>query len=118
MGPIEYSKLHLYYNATDIFALPSQYREGFSRVVVEAALCGTSIGAGNIECLPEVVSRSVGKLIDPPSPENFAKVIEYFYANRDELESQSKLCADYAKQHFNINNAGLLDESYYTLKVN
>ena len=117
VGPVEYSKLHLYYNAADIFVLPSQYREGFSRAVLEAALCGTPVVASNICCLPEVVDLSIGKLVDP-TPENFAKVITYYYIHHDELERLSRTCAEYAQKHFTESNARVVEESYYAQMVN
>ena len=43
VGQVDYSRLHLYYNAADIFVLSSPHREGFSRAVLEAALCGTPV---------------------------------------------------------------------------
>jgi len=114
VGPVEYSKLHLYYSAADVFVLPSQYREGFSRAVIEAALCGTPVIASNIGCLPEVVNSDIGCLVDPPTAENFAKVIEYYYVHRDELERLSRTCAEFAQKHFTENNAKVVEESYYT----
>jgi len=113
VGPVEYSKLHLYYNAADIFALPSQYREGFSRAVLEAALCGTPVVASSIGCLPEVVDPSIGRLVDPPTPESFAKVIEYYYTHHAELERLSRICAEYAQKHFTESNARVIEESCY-----
>lgn len=114
VGPVEYSKLHFYYNAADIFVLPSQYREGFSRAVLEAALCGTPVVASNVGCLPEVVDPSVGRLVNPPTPENFAKVIDYYYNHREELRKLSGTCVEYAQEHFTEkNNARVVEESYY-----
>lgn len=111
VGPIEYSKLHLYYNAADVFVLPSQYREGFSRAVLEAALCGTTVIASKIGCLPEVVDLSVGQLVAPPTARNFAKVIEYYYVHRNELAMQSRKCAENAQKRFTENNAKLVERA-------
>lgn len=112
VGPVEYSKLHFYYNAADIFVLPSQGREGFSRAVLEAALCGTPVVASNVGCLSEVVNSNMGKLVDPPTSECFRKIIEYYWVHRDELERLSVLCAKYAHEHFTENNAIIVEESY------
>lgn len=113
VGPVDYSKLHFYYNAADIFVLPSQYREGFSRAVLEAALCGTPVVASGIGCLPEVVNSNIGRLINPPTPENFAKIIEYYYVHLSELEGLSRTCAEYARKHFMESNARVVEEIYY-----
>jgi len=114
IGPVDYSKLHFYYNAADIFVLPSQGREGFSRAVLEAALCGTPVVASNIGCLPEVVDSSIGRLVDPPTSESFRKVIEYYWAHRDKLKRLSMACNEYAQEHFTEkHNAIVVEESYY-----
>lgn len=111
VGPIEYSKLHLYYNAADVFVLPSQYREGFSRAVLEAALCGTPVIASNTGCLPEVVDLNVGQLVTPPTARHFAKVIEYYYVHRNELEMLSRKCAEYAQKKFTESNARVVEQA-------
>jgi glycosyltransferase involved in cell wall biosynthesis len=112
VGPVAYSKLHLYYNAADIFVLPSPLREGFSRAVLEAALCGTPVVASNVGCLPEVVDSSIGRLVNP-SPKNFTKIIDYYYNHQEELQKLSQTCAEYAQKHFTESNAKLVEESYY-----
>ena len=109
VGPVDYSKLHLYYNAADIFVLSSQNREGFSRAVLEAVLCGTPVIASHVGCLPEVVNCSIGKLADPPTAENFKKIIEYYYMNRDKLAVLSKACAEYGAKHFTEKNSLVIE---------
>ncbi len=111
VGQVDYSRLHLYYNAADIFVLSSPHREGFSRAVLEAALCGTPVIASNVGCLPEVVDSRIGRLVDP-TPSNFLEVINYFYNHQDELLKISRTCAEYAQNHFTDSNAKLVEESY------
>jgi glycosyltransferase involved in cell wall biosynthesis len=113
IGPVEYSKLHLYYNAADLFILPSQYREGFSRAVLESALCGTPVVASKVGCLPEVVTEDVGILVNPPTPHAFHKVIEYFFNNDEALRNLSSKCSKYARKMFTEENAKIIEEAYY-----
>jgi len=113
IGPVEYSKLHLYYNAADFFVLPSQYREGFSRAVLESALCGTPVVVSKVGCLSEVVTEDIGVLIDPPTPQAFHKVIEYFFNNREELHKLSARCSKYARKVFTEENAKIIEEAYH-----
>lgn len=112
IGPVKYSSLHLYYNAADMFVLPSQLREGFSRAVLEAASCGTPVIASNIGALPEVVNPRIGRLISPPTSKNFANVIEYYYNNQRKLNELAESCLKYAKKHFTETNAIVIEKSY------
>jgi glycosyltransferase involved in cell wall biosynthesis len=117
VGPVEYSKLHFYYNAADIFVLPSQKREGFSRAVLEAVLCGTPVVVSNVGCLPEVVNSRIGRLVDPPTAENFRKVIEYYWNHKADLERLSKACIEYGQKHFAESiNAKIVEEDYHIKK--
>jgi glycosyltransferase involved in cell wall biosynthesis len=113
IGPVEYSKLHLYYNAADILILPSQYREGFSRAVLESALCGTPVVTSKVGSLPEVVTEDIGVLVDPPTPQAFHEVIEYFFNNRNELRKLSSRCSEYAQKMFTEENAKVIEEAYH-----
>jgi len=113
IGSVEYSKLHLYYNVADLFVLPSQYREGFSRAVLESALCGTPVVASKVGCLPEVVTEDIGVLVDPPTPQTFHKVIEYFFNNRKALHELSARCSKYARKVFTEENVKIIEEAYY-----
>lgn len=113
IGPVEYSELNKYYNAADILILPSQRREGFSRVVIEAAMCGTPIVASHVGSLSEVVNPSMGRLVDPPYPESFHQVLVDLYRNRHHLDDLSRTSHHYASEHFGERNAIVIEDSYY-----
>ncbi len=112
VGPVDYLTLNLYYNAADILAVPSQYNEGFARVNLEAMLCGTPVLASSIGCLPEIINPSVGELISPPSAEEFAKKIEYYYKNQAKLAELSNNCKKYSINRFSENNINVIKQSY------
>jgi glycosyltransferase involved in cell wall biosynthesis len=67
--------LPLYYNAADVFVVPS-LAEGLSIAAVEALACGTPLVASNVGGLPEVAATfKAGTLVPPRSPEALAGAI-------------------------------------------
>lgn len=114
VGEVDYSTLNVYYNAADILAVPSQYSEGFARVNLEAMLCGTPVIASSKGCLPEIIKPTVGELLDPPTSDNFAKRIEFYYDHPEVLRQLSESCSRYALERFSEKNAQVIEESYHT----
>ncbi len=117
IGRVDYSVLNLYYTAADILTVPSQYEEGFARVNLEAMSCGTPIIASERGCLPDIIQPGTGELIDPPDVKNFAERFEYYYKHPQELKRMSSEASNYAKDNFGINNAYIIEKSYYTKEL-
>lgn len=64
-----------YIAASDVFVLSSYY-EGLPVVLMEAAACGVPVVATKVGGVPEIVENNKnGFLIDPRSPEKFAKAL-------------------------------------------
>lgn len=108
----EDNPLIYYYNAADIFIVPSLYSEGFASVILEGISCGTPIIASNMGCIPQIINESVGLLIDP-TVENFKNAIEYYYTNKNDLELKAENCRNYAIKNFSDKNAEVILNSYY-----
>lgn len=111
LGKIDNKKLNIYYNAADIFVVPSQYEEGFARVNLEALSCGTPVVAANKGCLREIIDKNVGILIDP-SVENIACEIERLYKNPHILKVMADNCREYAVRKFSENNGEVIEKAY------
>ena len=101
----------LYYGASDVVIIPSQYEEGFARVVLEALSSGRLVIAANKGCLPEMITCEAGILIEP-TVNNIARQIKFFYKNRKELKKITDNCRKYACHHFSENNAMLIEDAY------
>jgi glycosyltransferase involved in cell wall biosynthesis len=65
--------LPLFYNAADVFAIPSLY-EGFGSPALEALACGTPVVAARKASIPELVGEAT-VLVDEPTPELLASAI-------------------------------------------
>ena len=70
-GYVPDDELPLWYNAADLFVLPSQY-EGFGMPIVEAMACGTPVVAADNSSLPEAAGQA-GLLF---SPQNVTELTE------------------------------------------
>ena len=106
------NKVAYYYNAADITAVPSQYPEGFARVVLESLSSGTPVLAASNGCLPEMITDQVGRLIEPDSL-NYYKQIKLFQKNPDKLQALAKNCRPYAENRFSQKHALTIEKSYY-----
>ena len=82
-GPVAHDELRTYYNAADVFVLPSHY-ESLGFVAIEAMACGTPVVASRVGGIPSIVDHgSTGYLIPWRCPEAFAGQIEVLLQNED-----------------------------------
>ncbi|MGR3295704.1 MAG: glycosyltransferase family 4 protein, partial [Candidatus Bathyanammoxibius sp.] len=76
MGPIENDRLPPFYNASDVFVLPST-TEGFPFVLLEAAGCNTPVVATEVGGIPEFMQMvKKGIMVPPCSPEDIAQAVK------------------------------------------
>jgi len=111
MKTIPPDQLPLHYSAADIVIMPSLHEEGFGRVAAGALYCGTPVIASNRGALPEVVNNSVGKIINPSSSE-IAKVINYYFLNKQVLRDCALKARVYALSKFSEKNAEKIINTY------
>lgn len=104
-----------YYCAADVFAIPSQYEEGFGRVLAEAMACGTPVLAANRGSLPQLVPPEVG-FITEPAAAAIAAVLKSLLEDRGRLLKMRVACRDYAVEHFSERNAETILASYRGLR--
>ena len=114
LGAIPNTELVKFYQAADIVLVPSQYEEGFGRVVCEALSCGTPVVAANKAGLVEAVTGSPGKLAVPERGP-FAEAIG---ALSEKLRSDTDLraaCRRFAEERFSLRNAAQIESELRAL---
>lgn len=114
IGEVDYYRLPVYYQAADVFCLPSRYEEGISRALIEAISCGTPAIVTNRGSIPYVVNEDVAISI-PPTPEEFAGKISYLHGNPDKLKAMTENCRPYAERHLGRENMRVIVDAYTRL---
>ena len=102
-----------YYNAADVFCLPS-YSEGLPNVIVESMLCGTPVVGSSVDEIPYIIKDGInGFLIDPYSITDIAEKLEkalIIQWDRSKIResvsflSPQKVLNEYKYIYENINN--------------
>jgi glycosyltransferase involved in cell wall biosynthesis len=108
LGAIPNTELVKFYRAADMLLVPSQYDEGFGRVVCESLSCGTPVVAANKAGLVEAVTGSPGLLAEPecaPFAEAIAKLSEQL---RNDPGVRAA-CRRFAEEHFSLRNAAQIE---------
>lgn len=88
----------------DIFVLPSYYREGVPRSILEALSVGLPIiTTDSPGCRETVIECENGFLIPPKRLEELVKTMEFFIKNPREIEKMGKNSRKYAEERFDVN---------------
>jgi glycosyltransferase involved in cell wall biosynthesis len=74
-GFVSDEDLQSYYNAADLFVLPSKSGEGLPLVALEAMACGLPVIATDVGGIREILMEDYGKLVAPNQPELLAKAV-------------------------------------------
>jgi len=100
-GFIHENDLASYYQAADLFVLPTRALEGFGLVTAEALACGTPVLGTPVGATPEILlPLDPGLLTRDASPEAIADGILSF-ARRSNLNGLRQRCRAYTESHLN-----------------
>lgn len=100
-GRIESQKIHKYYQAADIFVLPS-YTEGLPVSILEAMACGLPIVATSVGGIPEIINDGFNGFLVPPKNETeLIKKIMGLIINRNLREEFKNNSLKRIKEEFN-----------------
>lgn len=113
VGFIPEEKLPLYYQAADLFILPTAELEGFGLVTLEALSCGTPVIATPVGANPEVVGPlSEEFLCEDNTAEAMAERIDW-WLNRGVTAEIRQRCREYCVSRFDIKSIAFLLENIF-----
>ena len=78
MGFVSDAELPSFYNAADLFVLPSKSGEGLPLVSLEAMACGLPVIATDVGGVREILPEGYGKFVPPDSPDAMAEAVQEF----------------------------------------
>jgi glycosyltransferase involved in cell wall biosynthesis len=97
-GFVPDNDLPAFYNAADLFVLPSKSGEGLPLVALEAMSTGLPVIATKVGGIAEVMAEGCGKLVPPDNPSELAKAILEFSAR--DLSSVKTVVRNVAERTF------------------
>ncbi len=93
-----------HFHKTDVFVLPSYYREGIPRTTLEACASGNPIiTTDSVGCREAVKEGANGFLIEPKNLDALVKAMEYFIKNPDKIKEMGINSRKYAEERFDVN---------------
>lgn len=89
-GSIDYDDIYKYFNAADIFVIPT-LQDNWSLVVPEAMSCGLPILSSKYNgCWPELVQPENGWVFDPLDKNNFNETLELAFKNKKKWQNMGE----------------------------
>ena len=89
--------------SSSIIVLPSYYREGLPKILIEAAACGRAIiTTDNVGCRDAIINNKTGILIPIKNTIKLAQAIKYLIGDPKSLQQMGKLGREFALEKFNI----------------
>lgn len=104
VGLVPNEQLPVYYQQADVTLVPSQYPEGFGRVIAESLACGTPVIASNVGGIPDAMDETVGSLARP-DVESFAAALQRMIEDGAFYERCRSNARRFAEQRFGAANA-------------
>lgn len=100
-GFIPEDKLPLYYQAADLFVLPTKILEGFGLVTVESLSCGTPVLGTPIGGTKEILTGLDARLLfEGTEPRDISERILYFLNRKSDMEDLRDKCRQFAVDNY------------------
>ncbi len=116
-GYIDEEKLPLYYQAADIFVLPTKDLEGFGLVTIEALACGTPVLSTPIGASLEILEKfDEDFLFLGTDAQSMAKKILEFISSHKANSGLSEKCRQFAVQNYSWDRiVDKYEEAYFAV---
>lgn len=111
LGMVRNSDLPGYYNVASVLCIPSQYEEGYGRVVMEAVSCGTPVVGSRRGGIPEALDETVSILVEP-TVDNLTEVIVRLHRDKALYGRLKANCRAYAVERFSRANVERITDQY------
>lgn len=103
-----------YYQAADLFVLPTRSLEGFGMATVESLACGTPVVGTPEGATPEILRPlDEDMLADRTSVDAIAQACIRWLAKPEEMLAVRRRCRDYAEQNYSWKKTGPALEALY-----
>ncbi len=113
-GAVEATRMPGYYQACDVFIIPSEQDEWFGLVTIEALSCGIPVLGTPIGATPEILGKIDGSLLFPgTSSEAIAKGMFNFIAKKDHYSGKSRELRKYAEENYSWKAVSARTEEVY-----
>lgn len=109
-GAIVNTDLPDYYRVADVLAVPSQYAEGFGRVILEALACGTPVIGSDCAGIREATSPDVAWLIEPTA-EKLAAALAQVLNDPVALAAKRARCRQFAQERYSTANVAVIERA-------
>lgn len=103
-GHLDHSKLPEFYNAADIFVLPT-LKEGCSNAIVEALACGTPVISSNRPFNDDILNEKNSILVNPENVDEIADAIKRLKNNRSLYDEKKNYTVEHSCQYSIIKRA-------------
>jgi len=109
-GRVDNTALPAYYRAAEVLCIPSQYEEGFGRVILEALACGTPVVGADCAGIREATSSDVAWLVSP-KVDLLAGVLKRLANNRELINARRKACREFAEERYSVKNVDIIERA-------
>ncbi|MBN1426771.1 MAG: glycosyltransferase family 4 protein [Anaerolineae bacterium] len=105
LGFVEEETLPVYMAASDLFALPTEFLEGFGLATIEALACGVPVVGTPVGTTPEILTPIEPKLITrDSSPSSLAETLIYWLNRPREIDKLRQACRQAAETRYNADH--------------
>lgn len=111
LGLVPNDQTRDHYRAADVVLVPSQYAEGFGRVICEALACGTPVIATRAGGIPDAMDETVGVLCTMTF-ESYAAALARMINEPTWYASLKNATRAYAERQFSARNAEMIFNHY------